>query len=64
MRETVGSPPLSNSEFTTQMLSNAATMPIGSPPTATRATTSSSGGPEGVTDGVTDGVADAPPPPA
>ena len=35
IRETLGVPPLSNSEFTTQRLSNPSTMPIGSPPTGT-----------------------------
>ena len=41
MRETLGSPPLSNSEFTTHTLSNLVAIPIVSPPTDTRASSSS-----------------------
>ena len=54
IRDTLGSSPLSNSEFTTHTLSNPAAMPIGSPPTGTRASSSSGGGVVGVAEGVGD----------
>jgi hypothetical protein len=56
IRDRLGSPPLSNSEFTTQTDPNAATIPIGSPPTGTRATTSRIGGPDADGDGGGDDV--------
>ena len=64
IRETLGVPPLSNSEFTTQMLPNPPAMPIGSAPTGTRASTSRRGGPAGVAVGVDAGVAGSLPPQA